>query len=99
MLSLETGPNLEDLEPWRQEVSNNVLISPFLCIPPGFLLFIFCLFVFYGRMEVPRLGVQSELYLLAYARAIATQDLSQVCDPYHSSWQLRICNPMGQGRD
>ena len=31
-------------------------------------------------MEVPRLGVESELQLLAYTTAIATRDLSYVCD-------------------
>ena len=41
------------------------------------LVFLFCLSVFLGlhprHMEVPRLGVQLELQLLAYARATATQ--------------------------
>ena len=46
---------------------------------------VFCLFVFFcfcflgphpGHMEVPRLGVKSELYLLAYTTPIATRDLS-----------------------
>ena len=31
-------------------------------------------------MEVPRLGVESELQLLACTTATATQDLSHVCD-------------------
>ena len=37
--------------------------------------------------EVPRLGVKSELPLLAYATATVTQDLSLICDlyPAHSS--------------
>ena len=47
--------------------------------------------------EVPRLGVESELKLLAYA--IATPDLSQVCDPYRSSWQCQILNPLSEARD
>ena len=34
-------------------------------------------------MEIPRqLGVESELHQLAYATAIATQDLSSICDLY-----------------
>ena len=37
-------------------------------------------------MEVPRLGVQSELQLPSYATATVTQDLSRVCDLHHSSW-------------
>ena len=37
------------------------------------------------HMKVPRLGVESELQLLAYATA--TQDPSLVCDRHQSSWQ------------
>ena len=36
-------------------------------------------------MEVPRLGVESELQLLAYTTATATRDLSLICDPYHTT--------------
>ena len=32
------------------------------------------------HMEVPRLGAESELQLLAYATAIAVLDLSCICD-------------------
>ena len=46
-------------------------------------------FVFLGlylqHMEVPRLGVESELQLLAYTTATATQDPTRICDLYHSS--------------
>ena len=38
-------------------------------------------------MEIPRLGVESELQLLAYATATAMQDPSHVCDLHHSSQQ------------
>ena len=49
-------------------------------------LFFFCLFRASPRfMEVPRLGVQSELQLLAYATATATRDSSCVCNLHHSS--------------
>ena len=50
-------------------------------------------------MEVPRLGVQSELLLLAYARATATPDPSCVCDLHHSLWQCQILNPLSKARD
>ena len=50
-------------------------------------------------MEVSRLGDELELYLLAYATAIATQDLSHVCNLHHSSWQLQILNPLSEARD
>ena len=50
-------------------------------------------------MEVPRLGVKSELQLLAYTTATAMPDLSYVCDLHHNSWQLQILNPMSEARD
>ena len=37
-------------------------------------------------MEVSRLGIKSELYLLVYATATATPDLKHVCNLHHSSW-------------
>ena len=51
------------------------------------------------HMEVPRLGVESELQLPAYTAATATQDPSQVCNLYHSSWQCWILNPLIETRD
>ena len=50
-------------------------------------------------MELPRLGVESELQLPAYTTATATQDLSHVCHLHHSSWQLQILNPLSEARD
>ena len=51
-------------------------------------------------MEVPRLGVESELQLPASATAIATPDPSvYVCDLYHSSRQHQILNPLIESRD
>ena len=50
--------------------------------------FFFCLLGPYLQyMEVPRLGVKSELYPPAYIIATVMQDLSRVCDLYHNSWQ------------
>ena len=51
------------------------------------------------HMEVPRLGVKSELQLLAYAIATATWDPSHTCDLYHRSRQSWIPNPLGVARD
>ena len=51
------------------------------------------------HMEVPRLGVESELQLPAYARATATWDLSHLCDLHHSSWQHWIVNPLNKARN
>ena len=51
------------------------------------------------HMEGPRLGVQSELQLPAYATGTAMWDPSHVCDPYHSSLQCRIPNSLSKARD
>ena len=52
-------------------------------------------------MEVPRLGVESELQLPAYTSATATWDPSCVCicDLRHSSWQHWILNSLSGARD
>ena len=61
--------------------------------------FIFCfLGLHLWHMEVPRLGVQLELQPLAYATAIANQDLKCVCD-LHISRQRQILNPLSEARD
>ena len=63
-------------------------------------IFIFCfLGLHLQHVEVPRLGVESELQLLAYATATATQDLSLYCDLHHSSWHCLILNPLTEARD
>ena len=63
----------------------------------------FCFFFFFvllgsnmQHVEVPRLGVQSELYLLAYTTAIATGDPSHICNLHHSSQQHQILNPLSE---
>ena len=50
-------------------------------------------------MEVPRLGVELELQLLAYITARAMQDLSFICNLHHSSWQHQILNTLSEARD
>ena len=50
-------------------------------------------------MEIPRLGVQSELQLLAYTRDTAMQDPSYISDLHCSSWQQQILNPLSEARD
>ena len=63
----------------------------------------FLFFVLLGpnprHMEVPRLGVKSQLWPLAYATAIATPDPSCVFDLHHSSDQCWILNPLSKSRD
>ena len=48
-------------------------------------------------MEVLRLGAESELQPLAYAKA--TRDPSWVCELHHSLWQCQILNPLSEDRD
>ena len=50
-------------------------------------------------MEVPRLGVESELQLSVYATATATRDPSHICDPHHSSQQHQMLNPLNKARE
>ena len=50
-------------------------------------------------MEVPRLGVESELQLLAYTTATVMQELSCVCDLHHSSGQRQIPNLLSEARN
>ena len=50
-------------------------------------------------MEIPRLGVKSELQLPAYTTATVKWDLSPVCDLHHSSQQLWIPDPLSKAGD
>ena len=50
-------------------------------------------------MEVPRLGVELELWLSAYITATAMPYLSHGCDLHHSSQQCPILNPLNKARD
>ena len=52
-----------------------------------------------GIWRFPKLGVDSELQLLAYTTATAMPDLSRVCNLYCSSQQCRILNPLSEARD
>ena len=51
------------------------------------------------HMEVPRLGVQSELQPSAYTTATATPDPSHIFHLHHSSQQRWILNPLNEARD
>ena len=65
--------------------------------------FFFFLFYFVGphpwHVEVPSLGVESELQLPAYITVTATGDTRHVCDLHHSSQQYQILNPLIEARD
>ena len=60
-------------------------------------LFCFVLGLLLQHMEVPRLGVESELQLPA--STTATPDPSHVCSLHHSSRQRRMVNPLSEARD
>ena len=48
-------------------------------------------------MEIPQLGIKSELQLEAYATA--TLDLSHICELHRSLWQCWILKPLIEARD
>ena len=66
-----------------------------------------CLFFFFfgflglhvRHVEIPRLGVELELQLPAYATVTAMQDPGHSFDLHHSSQQCRIPNPLSEARD
>ena len=51
------------------------------------------------HMDVPRLGVELELQLLAYVTATATEDPGPVCDFHRNSLQRWILNPLSKARN
>ena len=51
------------------------------------------------HVEVPRLGVESELQLQACATAMAMPNLSHICDLCYSLWQCLMLNPLSKARD
>ena len=63
--------------------------------------FFFFLGLHLWHMKVLKLGVKSELQLLAYATttAIAMPDPSCICDLHHSSLQHQILNPLSKAGD
>ena len=71
-------------------------VSLFCC--SLFLVFLSFLGPYLRHMEVPMLGVELELQLIAYATATATPDLNHICDLNHSSQQHWILNPMLEAR-
>ena len=65
-------------------------------------MFLFVFLPFLGplpqHMEVPRLGVESELQPPAYARATATQDLSRGLQPTPQLTAVPNLNPLSKAR-
>ena len=50
------------------------------------------------HLDIPRLGVKSELWLQANTTATAVQDPSLICDLHHSSQQHQIPDPLGEAK-
>ena len=99
-----TLSSFETLGTWcsaKEEVTEHVLFCFVLYFCGFFFLSFF--FFFLGphlqHMEVPRLGNESELQLLAYDTATATWDPSLVCKLRHGSQQHCILNPLSEARD
>ena len=71
--------------------------------PGKFPFFYFLNFLFLGphlgHMKVPRLEVESEPQLSAYATATAMQDPSHIRDLYHSLQQCQSLNPLSKASD
>ena len=74
----------------------------FFSFLPFFLSVCLSFFCFLGphpwHIEVPRLGAESELQLLADTTATATWDPSCVCNLHHSLQQPQILNPLSEAR-
>ena len=69
---------------------------------PGGILFFFSFFFHIlnlWHMEIPSLGVKSELQLLANTTATVMPYSSQICELQHSSQQCQILNPLSEARD
>ena len=78
---------------WKEKQNEN-FIYLFLFI------YLFCFLGLDSRhMEVPRLGVKSELHLLAYTTDTATWGPNHLCDLHHSSGQCWIPDPLIEARD
>ena len=89
----------------KQEERLNFSLCCSLFIPRTFFSFFFFLFFvcFFlgphsGHMEVPRLGDELKLELLAYATATVMQDLSCLCKLHYSWRQRQILNPLIEAR-
>jgi len=61
--------------------------------------FIFFLGPRLQHTQVPWLGVELELQLLAYTTATAMQDPSHIWDLHHSLQQHQIPNPLSKAKD
>ena len=73
---------------------SSVSASEFHCF-----IFFFFLRPHLQHLQVPGLGLISELQLPAYTTATAKPDLSLICDLCFSLWQHRSLNPLSKARN
>ena len=89
--------------PLTNQKSVHKLIRHLTTLPPSPCVLSYFTLVFLGlhpqHKEFPRLGVKSELQLLAYTTVTAMQDPGYICNLHHSSWQHWIPDPLGEARD
>ena len=76
-----------------------VLHSSFCSIFCFVCLFVLSLGPHLRHMEVPGLGVESELQLLAHPTATAMLDSSHICNLHRSLQQNHIFNPLSETKD
>ena len=73
--------------------------SMFFKDEPNIFFSFFFLGTYLWHMEVPRLGVELELQLAAYATATATLNPRLICNLRHSLQQGQILNPLNRAWD
>ena len=67
--------------------------------PLFFFSFFFLLQTKQWNRDVPRLGVESEVYLPKHKTKGGRPGASHICEPHHSSWPRQTLNPLSEGRD
>ena len=75
------------------------LYSFYILLNTIYIFFCFILGPYPQHIEVPKLGVESELQLPAYTATIATPDPSCIWDLYPRSWQCWILNLLSEARN
>ena len=92
---------------WRRKQIQNGCFYYFILFYFIFIFYFLFIFIFFfcflgpypWHMEVPRLGTESELQLLAYTTTIATWDPHHICNLHHSSLQCWNPDPLSKTRD
>ena len=99
-LSTDTTDRIQSFDDLVLCFPNETVYIRLCVLTLGFFNFIFCFLRPYPRhMEVPRLGIELELQLLAYATATAMPDPSLICTLHCSPRQCQILNPLSRARD